>query len=899
MILDSLLLLYTKRIGIPFKIRLLNTLSRIIKHDIKGFVFTSWETIWEEALSISKRCNKIEAIGNEKMNVNLLTALITFLHHGRNYLSAGDAMTVLANAMKVLQDLRPVTCFEGIILLVNCLPTAFPQYDEYLPQWLLIWTRISGNVYWDCYWLTLFTRARKYTTTFNWQEIGPLLLSKTRELLQLPTKGKAPQKTFFPFSIPNYYTRLVVLDLDVHKAAVEKISKLIYFVGMQGEKVFANPIPITPPRLPDGHVMPAILGLNQGCEVHSGMVNISLFLQSIRVYFHPSNYGVWTANLLILSSVLIKQVCRSVARSLASKHITSMRPIDLQIFDSHPLDMKSLQYLCGALLPLIFEGLYGKNPMLIPVSVGSIKNLAALDSSLADVIIPFLLSALDPKAVNLSHQAPAAMTTLCLCLRSFLYPRPVVIPYLSEILRLSLDGIDPNDTWKSMSAFNLYGSIFSWIPIGSSLRQMKGSTASSYLSSACGSDASNNVVVDYSQDLDLLAEYTSEWSLAFIDKLVALLEAKELKQKGKKGNKDLAALISSTFECVFVAASADVRYNVCHKIMEYLKSQASTNAAKEWAMILDVVASTEPSKNKLWFSVCHFKFVYHLELLLTIHDHLLDADMIGLGCSQDKLALRLRLLGGAVRRCDERSDEHHGICRAIWKFAHQDLLVHHTEKNIRKLVSKLKKDLIRGKASIYALPKSPAVQTVLGIPNDVSSAQVNWHIPSEESVSFAVGVMKSTIGESIVSIMSSLENFDSTFKGVEDRTLSLKKLEERIITWLHMIFKSIRGACELMSDDVFIGDRASKLLTTGHKLLDDLSPPIREYLLMLRPTLFQFLLDFQTKLRHFSECNEDLANLVINADIQKVNNDYLVLCFDRHLVVDEDIFFDGNYPRFE
>ena len=595
LIIDCLLLLYTKRIAIPLKIRLFNTLSRIIKHDVKGFVFTSWEAIWEEALSITKRDNRIDTTANENLNIDLVTALIQFLHHARNYLSAGDAMTVLASAMKILQDLRPVTCFEGIMLLVNCLPTAFPQYDEYLPQWLTMWTRISGNAYWDCYWLTVFTRARKYTSTFNWQALSPLLLTKARELLQLPKKGSSPQQNYFPFSIPNYYTRLVILEMDAQKSAIEKISKLVYFVSMQGERVFADPLTITPPKLPEGYSMPLVLGLNQGCEVHGNIVDLSLFLQSIRVFFHPSNAGNWTTYLMIFTSTLIKQMCRSVARSLASKHITSMRPMDLQVYDKHPLDKNSLNYLCGALLPLVFEGLYGKNAMLIPISASCVKNLAALDPSLADVILPFLLSALDPQAVNLSHQAPAAMTTLCLCFRSFLYPRPAILPYLSDILRLSLEGIDPNDSWKSLSTLGLYGSIFSWLPIGSSLRLMRASTINSYLDSACGASEPDRQPVDYSHELDCLADYTAEWSLAFIDKLISLLEAKEAKQKGKRSNGHVGAHVANTFECVFVAASSELRDQICRKVVSYLKTQVPKNAAKEWTMILDTITWAEPS----------------------------------------------------------------------------------------------------------------------------------------------------------------------------------------------------------------------------------------------------------------------------------------------------------------
>ena len=258
-----------------------------------------------------------------------------------------------------------------------------------------------------------------------------------------------------------------------------------------------------------------------------------------------------------------------------------------------------------------------------------------------------------------------------------------------------------------------------------------------------------------------------------------------------------------------------------------------------------------------------------IEYLTLIADSLLDTEILDLRCSIDKLSLRLRILGGSVRRCDESSEEHYSICRSLWKFVEQDQVTHHQDKQIRKLANKLKKDLIRGKAALYTLPCSPAPLNALGCPNDLSATHVIWHIPSEKSMSFAVGIMKTTIGDSIVSILSSLQNLNAVLDG-EDRMQSIKKIEEKIVSWLHGIFKSVRGASEVMGDEVFIGNKVSRLITTGHIVCDAFSPAIKEYLLMLRPTIIRFLLDFQIKLNDCSSKSEDLSSLSMSSDIRKV-----------------------------
>lgn len=590
-------LYFSKRLSIPFQIKVLSLLSGFFKFRVHGFVLTQWRALWDSAVRIITRQNKSGLIANEHTNASLLVSIVNFLHAARHCIPAADIPGILAEAMAKLSDVRVVTCVEGLVMLVNCLPTNFDRYDEYLPQWVQIWSQLANNQFWDCYWLTLFCRARKHSVTFDWLGFAPVLSAKTRELLCLPNlSGRSPQNSFFPFAIPAYYTRMVTLRLDARQTALDKIAKLSTFVAMLGERVVGEAFSVTPPKLPTASLL-SLPGLNYSCTVRAGAVELVQFLRSIRAYFHPSQSGAWSSHLGVYLTILVVDMTRLVAKASANKAWvdSSNKPAAVAMFDRVAVDIDSVKYVCGCLITLVFESLYGKNPFLLQMNAGCVKNLAALDPSFCEVILPFLMSALDPAAVNQSHQAPAALYALSVSFRYFLYPRPVVLPYLADLLKLSLNGLDANDVKKTSSTLALYSAVFAWIPLGDGLLSMTASDSSSYLERLeSGALTSNAPKVDYSETLRRLSEYSVDWADAFVDKIVTLLESKEEKQKGKKDAYKLGNMIADTFETVLVAASAAVRSGIVAKVLDYLKANTPNVASKEWAKILDSIVWIDP-----------------------------------------------------------------------------------------------------------------------------------------------------------------------------------------------------------------------------------------------------------------------------------------------------------------
>jgi len=77
-------------------------------------------------------------------------------------------------------------CIIGWLNQVTCLPSKGIDYDPLLPKWVDIWTSIEHCQEWDACWLTLLCRARKYSRTFPWLSLQPILFTKMRHMLQLP-----------------------------------------------------------------------------------------------------------------------------------------------------------------------------------------------------------------------------------------------------------------------------------------------------------------------------------------------------------------------------------------------------------------------------------------------------------------------------------------------------------------------------------------------------------------------------------------------------------------------------------------------------------------------------------------------------------------------------------------
>ena len=516
----------------------------------------------------------------------------------------------------------------------------------------------------------------------------------------------------------------------MRKSAIKKIVKLLYSSCYTGDIVTAQPISVTPPASARGMTVP---GMTTAAQVHAGARDLVAFLQFNRTYFYPSNVGQWTADVGYMLLTLSNEMGQHLGQALLHTPLfADMSVTDPQsptiasntrdLASMPPLHVETMRYLCGALTSVVLEGLYGKSAFMVQTCHFCLRNLCPIDPSLGDVVMPFLLSALHPDAVNQSHMAPASMTAISNIFKALLFPRPIVLQHFEELLLLSLAGIDPSDSQKTLTTMAMYNSLFTWIPPNSCsadadiTRSLLPPPPQSldkvipppYLSVASGDSTAPATSAQTYHDLFLtnVAPVLATWAPRFIERVLGVMAAKEKSQPGKQQASPMASYIEESFFRVVSCLSDDVRVGILDQVMEFCRSSNAANAAKEVGKLLEGLLTVQPS------------------LLAEALERIIDEDVLSGHCSNDKLTLRLRLIGACLRRTGGEA-----VLANLSKisFAFGDAYKFHSEKSVRKAVCKLLKDLLKGLGSLYTLHPAGSrlpIEVILGRPSHVATVEV-------------------------------------------------------------------------------------------------------------------------------------------------------------------------------
>jgi hypothetical protein len=145
---------------------------------------------------------------------------------------------------------------------------------------------------------------------------------------------------------------------------------------------------------------------------------------------------------------------------------------DEPYLNSINLTSNEIVALLDEMLPLCQQALYSKNPSVSHCGETALLYLVQIDPvRVTPPLLDFALRALDVSAVNLAHQAPAALSMLSKLLQPALRARPdIILSRLPEILQLSLAGIDSNDQNKTLRTMIFYRTLVMWVPVGGPCR---------------------------------------------------------------------------------------------------------------------------------------------------------------------------------------------------------------------------------------------------------------------------------------------------------------------------------------------------------------------------------------------------------------------------------------------
>ncbi len=787
-----------------------------------------WKALWSEAVNLTLREENKSSTLADGMISNVHASIVRLLHDCRPYIDEKEGDHIVEMAMEKLEDSSQPSCVEGLLLLVVCLPTSYKGYDNMLPKWLQIWDRLRHNSTWDLCWLCLFTRARKHANPSAgvWDDVATLLQIKTRVLLSLPG-STTDNAAMFPFKFPYHYEQLMpsrANKLSHAQAGITKVAKLLYFMTLRpcaetSETELVDPVPITLPRLeeagPETKELLALLA--QPKKVRAPVAEIVMLFQSLRPFFYASNTGPWTSGAGMLMAVFCSEIARHVGRNIAAANtkddlgahgrVTAAVLSGYKIFQ-RPLHAGTVRFLLGNLVAIAMEGIYSKGQMMQQLCSMTMKNIVAVDPTLGHVIVPFLLQALNPKAVSQSHQAPAAMVSLAVLIKPLLYPCPVLTPYLPDLLALSLPGIDPNDVKKSLATLKMYTDLLGALPIRSQYGEVKESSfPPPYLSLTNAQDAKENIsaessfgaayarVTDPAAVLSTLTNVSAAfetWAPHLLERIFILFEAMEAPKKGTSPS-PVANSVERCIQNLFLAleeADGAVKASLENKVIDYFASHNPANAAKICAKVLGKVVEFNPT------------------LLSHVIDKLATEEVLQQHCSKDRLAFRLRLLAGAARNGAAEVFK----SMDVWKHLTAPAFVYNTDKSIRKASIKLLKELLRGTIAFYPIVyptlRGAAGSAVLGGPVNrnhlnkagasAEKAVLEWYEPSAANLSIAATLMRNTANAAMAEIRADL----AEIKGASaDTGLDVKKVEDHLAQRLKLVSKVLKGAAEVLGDE--------------------------------------------------------------------------------------------------
>lgn len=314
--------------------------------------------------------------------------------------------------------------------------------------------------------------------------------------------------------------------------------------------------------------------------------------------------------------------------------------------------------------------------------------------------------------------------------------------------------------------------------------------------------------------LTALDDAMTPWALSVIERVLLLLQAKEQKQKGQKSNaQTITSGISELVDYLFLSISNDeCRLEGCNKFIENCLHNTTMNACKEFAKIFESIVHSAAI-------VSVESGVFYLRHIVT--SLLGNEDILNGGSSSEKLAFRLRIVGGCMRRATG------DVLRQYWEYEtsstfgllhtfFQEQFIYHTDKVVRKAVGKVVKDVLRGLTGTYPCEKGCTgscnalrAHTLLskgvsGGEMDVDETAVSdafrWYTPDTKDVLAAVDLLRLTV----VPAVDMLEQHTHTYGD----GANFKRSEERLVVALNLIRRCMRGSCEILGNSLGAKDAA-------------------------------------------------------------------------------------------
>eukprot|EP01040_Poterioochromonas_malhamensis_P015417 gene15417-17252_t len=884
----SLYVNFPDKISVPDRGGILITLRLVLKKRWSRLpISLDWRPFWLELMTLIHREGREDTFCAVNVLYLQIESITLFLFHCRHYIDPLQEDpnhpnllyrdNLINYSMKILSNIRVMTCVEGLLALFFCLRNDFIEFTTYLPKWLDLWSTIDFNHLWDFCWLFLLNRAAKHPIAgkeFPWTSLLPFLFTKSKYLLAILPHL---QSDSFPKGFPSYYERLLRLWNNMDGKLTTKFTKLLFHAMMHEDQatVKLSQFYLTPPNLiadalktcQANYPAARFPGLTEEViEVKSTCLELCQFFQSIRTNLHPSNTqgnAVWIARLVeVYLRSITKRIGVAIAQTL-SEDINQGKEIVQRGNKIDEITWNTYLYLQGIFFLIIVESTNSTNFLIQELNAISLTHLITLNPLFTTIITPFLLDSLEPKSISQPQRFLSALNAFGRSMRVMLFPSPYILQYLPTLLKHSLAGIDPSDAQKSLDALELFCVIFFWIPIdpkltsSSSLKLAPIGAYGNLLLDDKRSDLVPNLTdSEFISQLETLTNYlTSEWIYEYLDRIFILIEGLDRGNTAKPHKLEVSELVfkiiyaNAVIFQALVSAGDDYFLTVQEKVLQYILRTASPHVMKICGKMLVAIIANRPT------------------LFAHIFPRIMDEEVTFHTASEEKLRSRLLLAGACCRQTlNEYSFPVLNLLKSQSTILNYDRkLIYHKDMKVRKAYCKFLKDMLRGLVGTFPIDlPTPMAQRSFALagPNIPVKSGMIWNHPSAATIGFVVEVLKLFSHQIKEEIFLALETAtspfaaDSTTSAKEGEKVSAKKCEEMISANLTVLLKMLRGTADLLGDVITVNGKPQLLyiITTGREFLyQQISEEDRFFLCSYRSEVFKFLHTIKEKLREIPE----------------------------------------------
>lgn len=737
-------------------------------------------------------------------------------------------------------------CYRSSIILYLFQPSRCTSdyYLSVLPTWYECWTNIDRCPEYDFLWLAMFCRARKHIAAgaYDWGPIRRRILTHSQYWLQLPIGGASMDKLFPRAGNPR--SRSCPSRLKEFVGSGSSYEEGIDFVAKVTKLLVAS--------LGAGELKPESSDSNMPAMAE-GTRDMLRFLSFVTPYFNPSNLGSWTFTLGAFLHYFSYELCCRVGNAAAMESLKASNPsLYSGLCEVQPalgcasIPEHEVVALMHALLPLCQQAMYSKNGHVGRAGEAAMLYLIQIDPNhTAPAFIDFATRALGISAVNLAHQAPAALSALTRLIQPALRSNPsILLARIPDILRLCLAGIDRNDQNKTIRTLILYRSITSWMPMGGSPEKWISVDVNKVADQETSDLTSSNGTTHLGRDLFkfLSAPYNSpkylealeqlpttsllkqgitsdndtspethkllmeeaaaamdDWVLEFLDRIFTFLRASGEREKAGKTSSGVASRHSSVDvqqarnfsrvlqEClaqVFAALNGSVFKQALRSVTRFFQEDSLPWASKDASFVAQAVAGAREIQTDDGKTALGCPGLDAIVPILTddLEHH-----------SIKTVQYRLRCLAGAVKGSSHALVKHQeAISRSI------DFALASNDKHLFKVGCKLLRHTLASLCEAYpvageSMPRtaskdaSSGAPTVLGRSAQLAGDSVKWDVPDEKSIEFAWNLLNKHI-------LQRLERLSTTGSGDGD-SVDIPELRK----CLRVIRYSLRGgSCVLL-----------------------------------------------------------------------------------------------------